>query len=121
MVLEHLSSLEARVNDLTQIVETIAAATMPPMVVDVPHVSQATPDTLNCTMGNWRGVPTGYAYQWQRDGTTPVGDGTDTYVCSAPDAGTSITCVVTATNANGSTVAPPSNAIAVPEAPAAAA
>ena len=44
-----------------------AAPTAPPANVDVPHVQQAG-DTLTCTMGNWDGEPTGYAYQWQLDG-----------------------------------------------------
>jgi hypothetical protein len=84
---------------------------------DVPHVSgtPALGETLNCTMGNWDGEPTGYAYQWKRNGSLNIG--TDaTYVVAPPDAGHSLTCVVTATNAHGSTAAPPSNAIAIPAA-----
>ena len=91
-----------------------APATDPPVNVDVPHVTQAG-NTLNCTMGNWQGTPTSYAYQWQRDGAD-VGDGAATYTVSSPDVGQTLTCVVTATNAIGSTTAPPSNGVVV-EAP----
>jgi hypothetical protein len=90
------------------------AATAPPAVVDVPHVAGngAVGDTLSCTMGNWTGEPTSYGYQWKSDGTADLGTG-GTYVVAASDSGHSITCVVTATNALGSTVAPPSNAVLV--------
>jgi hypothetical protein len=87
---------------------------LPPAVVDVPYVAGTgtVGETLTCTMGNWTGEPTSYAYQWKRDGTTDLGTD-DSYVIAAADAGSSITCVVTATNALGSTTAPPSNAVAV--------
>jgi hypothetical protein len=96
--------------------ETVVAST-PPTNVDVPHISATTltPGSfIMCTTGNWTGVPTTYAYQWKRDGTTNVGGNGPAYSIQAADAGHSITCVVTATNMGGSTAAPPSNAIAVP-------
>ena len=82
-----------------------------PVNVDIPHVSQ-TGAVLNCTMGNWNGVPTSYAYAWQIDG---LAAGTDaaTYDVIAADVGKSAACVVTATNAIGSTEAPPSNSVVV--------
>jgi hypothetical protein len=67
--------------------------------------------TLTCTMGNWTGEPTGYSYQWQSDGADIVGGSTPTYVVVEEDIGHSLACVVTATNASGSTRAPPSNAV----------
>jgi hypothetical protein len=89
-------------------------ATAPPVNVDVPHVSGtgAVGSTLNCTMGNWQGSPTGYSYAWQSDASGEVGTASS-YVVAATDAGHSITCIVTATNALGSTPAPPSNAISI--------
>jgi hypothetical protein len=85
-----------------------------PMVVDVPYVggSATVGGTLTCTMGNWTGEPTEYAYQWRRDGTG-MGSGTAAYLVVAADAGHDIDCVVTATNGNGATVAPPSNAVLI--------
>ena len=61
-------------------------ATSPPVNLTVPHVGQDG-DILSCTMGNWTGEPTAYAYQWQRDGTEDVGDGTDAYTVTADDVG----------------------------------
>lgn len=82
-----------------------------PTNVDVPYVQQAG-DTLTCTMGNWTGEPTSYMYSWSFDGMLAGADG-DTYVVTVDDVGKTATCVVTASNAMGSTVAPPSNAIIV--------
>jgi hypothetical protein len=90
-----------------------APATAPPVNRDVPHATQSG-TTLNCTMGNWEGEPTSYAYQWKIDGVN-VGTGmaTATHTVTPADVGKSATCVVTATNALGSTAAPPSNAVVI--------
>jgi hypothetical protein len=58
-------------------------------------------------MGNWTGEPDTYAYQWKLDGVN-VGTDAANYVVHANEAGQTATCVVTATNAAGSTAAPPS-------------
>ena len=89
-----------------------------PAIVDTPYASaNASPPIVgtvcSVTNGNWVGQPTGYAYQWKRDGATNVGTSVASYtLVSADIGGHRITCVVTATNASGSTAAPPSNAIA---------
>jgi hypothetical protein len=101
----------ARLADLGVVGEGEGPATAPPVNVDVPHVSQAGA-VLSCTMGNWEGTPTSYAYQWQIDGAD-VGTDANTYTAAAGDVGKSATCVVTATNAIGSTAAPPSKALVV--------
>jgi len=87
----------------------------PPQNKDVPYVggTATVGGTLNCTMGNWTGEPTGYAYRWQSDGAD-VGTGSADYVVAATDAGHVVVCIVTATNAHGSTAAPPSNAVTIP-------
>jgi len=85
----------------------------PPINIDVPYAAQEN-DVISCTMGNWTGEPASYAYQWKRDGAD-IGDGTVPYPVTAADVGTTITCVVTATNAAGSTGAPPSNDVVVTE------
>jgi hypothetical protein len=87
----------------------------PPAVTANPAVTGtgAVGNTLTCSTGTWTNQPYAYAYQWQR-GATAIGTGASTYVIAAGDSGGSITCVVTATNAAGATVAPPSNATAVP-------
>ena len=77
-----------------------------PVNKDVPHVTQSA-DTLNCTMGNWDGEPTTYGYQWKIDGAV-VGTDQATHTVTSADAGKTASCIVTATNAQGSTAAPPS-------------
>jgi hypothetical protein len=58
--------------------------------------------TLSCTTGTWTGAPTPtFTYQWQRV-TTPISGATaSTYVLVAADVGSTIRCVVTATNPIG--------------------
>jgi hypothetical protein len=92
-----------------------AALLVPPVNRDVPAVTQAGA-TLNCTMGNWDGEPTAYAYQWKLDGVD-AGDGTANYITVAGDVGKTAICTVSATNAAGTTVGPPSNQVMIaPEA-----
>jgi hypothetical protein len=96
-------------------IDGVAGVLAPPGVVDIPYVSGAAAhgSQLSCTQGNWVGTPTSYAYQWKRNGTTNVGTSANTYTTVVGDVGTSIGCVVTATNATGSTAAPISNQITV--------
>jgi hypothetical protein len=82
-----------------------------PTNVDVPHVSQ-NGNVLNCTMGNWRGEPDSYDYQWEVDGVD-VGSNAPDYPVAPGDVGKSATCTVTATNEHGSTIAQPSVPITV--------
>ena len=77
-----------------------------PVNVDVPHVQQEGAN-LTCTMGNWQGEPTSYAYAWTVDGAT-AGSDAATYAVQPEDVGKAGVCTVTATNAAGSTVAPAS-------------
>ena len=83
-----------------------------PINIDVPHCYQEGA-SLTCTMGNWTGQPDVYAYQWKLDGTTDIGDGSQSYTPTPDDAGHTVTCVVSATNAIGTTEAPPSNGVGV--------
>lgn len=111
---DELSVLNGAVVELQHYEELLSTPEEPteaPVNVDVPYVSQAG-DTLNCTMGNWQNEPDQYEYQWQLDGVD-VGTGTANYVVTADDIGSVAICVVTAANALGSTVAPPSNAVVV--------
>ena len=82
-----------------------------PVNAVVPAVTQ-TADALNCTMGEWDGEPTGYAYAWKLDGED-VGTDSASHTVTALDTGKSATCTVTATNAHGSTAAPPSVPVVV--------
>jgi hypothetical protein len=80
--------------------------TTAPANTAVPAVTQAG-DTLTCTQGTWSGEPTSYGYQWKVDGAV-VGTDAATHTVTAADAGKAASCIVTATNAHGSTAAPPS-------------
>jgi hypothetical protein len=58
---------------------------------------------LICDTGMWKNSPTSYTFTWQRDETTVQGPGPDNvYNLTAADLGTTITCIVTATNSEGS-------------------
>ena len=58
--------------------------------------------TLSCTQGTWTNSPTSYAYQWQRGGVNISGATSASYVTVSADGGTSVGCLVTASNAAGS-------------------
>lgn len=60
--------------------------------------------TLTCSQGTWSNSPTSYAFQWKSGGAN-VGLNQATYSPIGSDAGNTITCAVTATNANGSATA----------------
>jgi hypothetical protein len=88
-----------------------AAPMAPPVNRDIPYIAQEGA-VLTATMGNWDGAPTDYAYQWRLDGAD-AGDGTATYTTVAGDVGKTAICVVSATNAAGTTAAPPSNQVLI--------
>ena len=68
-------------------------------------------ETLTSTTGTWTGVGTiTFAYQWQRNDVNISGATSSTYLLVADDDNTSITCVVTATDSEGTGTAT-SNAI----------
>jgi hypothetical protein len=61
-------------------------------------------DVLTTTTGTWTGYPASftYAYQWRRNGSNIGGATASSYTIVAGDSAASITCLVTATNAEGS-------------------
>lgn len=61
--------------------------------------------TLSCSTGTWSNTPTGYAYQWLRDGSNISGATSSTYQLQSGDEGADVSCRVTASNAAGSTSA----------------
>jgi hypothetical protein len=82
-------------------------ATATPVNSVLPAISGTTAQgqTLTTTNGTWTNSPTSFTYQWKRGGTNISGATATTYVLTATDVGTTITCAVTATNSFGSTSA----------------
>lgn len=76
----------------------------PPVNSTLPVISGTTSvgSVLNTTNGTWTNSPSSFSYQWKR-GATNIGTNTTTYTLVQADAAQNITCVVTATNAAGST------------------
>jgi hypothetical protein len=101
-------------NDMADAITGALGLIEPPVNIDAPFVTGtgAVGSVLSCTMGNWAYSPTGYGYQWTRNGANIAGATASTRLLAAADAGTNVACPVTATNAAGSTTVN-SNAVAV--------
>lgn len=76
----------------------------PPAVTATPTITGSTTlgSVLSCSQGTWNGSPTGYAYQWKRDGSNVSGETTNTHTIVAADQGHGLSCTVTANNSAGS-------------------
>jgi hypothetical protein len=57
--------------------------------------------TLSCSTGTWTETPSGYTYQWQRSNVDIGGATGATHLLVGADAGTTLTCIVTASNSAG--------------------
>lgn len=68
---------------------------------------------LTATTGSWNYAPSSFAYQWIRGPGTNIGTNASTYTLVAGDSGFPVRCAVTAVNAAGSTLGPPSDPIKV--------
>jgi hypothetical protein len=75
----------------------------PPVPVASPQVTGTAEagHTLSCSTGGWSYFPTAYAYQWSLNGTPIVGATGSTYPVQKIDEGSTLTCTVTASNAEG--------------------
>jgi hypothetical protein len=84
-----------------QVPAVLPVNTVAPVVSGNPVVAWR----LSCDTGTWSNTPTGYAYQWMSGGL-PIGGavGPD-HILTDDDAGTSVSCQVIATNAQGNGVA----------------
>ena len=80
-----------------------------------PYISGTTTidSVLTSTLGGWLNSPTSYAFQWNRNFSPIPSATTSTYTLVQADSASAITCVVTATNALGSTPST-SNTLTIP-------
>jgi hypothetical protein len=74
------------------------AVTAAPAISGTASVGQA----LSCGQGSWTGNPTGFSYQWSRDGAAISGGAAASYTVQTADEGHTLTCTVTASRADGS-------------------
>ena len=106
-----LGAVSANSNS-TASVTALPVNTVAPVVSGTVQVGQ----TLSTTNGTWTGTPTPtFAYQWQRGASNIGGATSSTYVIQSADIGSTIRCVVTATNTVGSASANSNSTIAVPD------
>ena len=69
--------------------------------------------TLVSTYGTWDNYPSSFAFQWQRNTSNISGATSNTYLVDAADVGSTLRCVVTATNSFGSASANSANTATV--------
>lgn len=71
-------------------------------------------EELTCSDGEWSGDPDSFSRVWQRDGVTVDGATLATYVVTSDDAGTDLSCAVTAYNDAGASGPASSAPVSVP-------
>jgi len=90
-------------NAITGMGSGVAAAGPINLVAPVISGTAERGQTLSSTTGTWSGVGTiTYAYQWKRNGSNISGATSATYLLLAADDNALITCLVTATDSEGS-------------------
>ncbi|HWF35743.1 MAG TPA: hypothetical protein VG295_10220 [Solirubrobacteraceae bacterium] len=70
---------------------------------------------LTCSNGVWLPSPSGFTYQWARNGVPIAGATSSVYTVQIGDEGASLTCTVSGSNGGGTGVSSPSAAIVVAE------
>jgi hypothetical protein len=88
----------------------------PPVSSAPPTISGAATAgaVLSCAPGAWTNGPTGYAYQWSRNGTPLAGATGPTYTVQTLDEGSALACTVTASNQAGAGPPATSSGVRVP-------
>jgi hypothetical protein len=76
----------------------LLTATVAPHITGVPQPGR----TLTCVPGTWNEPPTGFTYGWERNGKTIPGARSAGYRVRIADEANRVACVVTASNAAGS-------------------
>jgi hypothetical protein len=100
-------AVPAYVSGIAALDPTAPNNTVAPAITGTQTVGQV----LTCSTGTWVGAATiTFAYQWYRDGAAISGQTAATHTLVTADVGTTLTCVVTASNSMGAVPAT-SNAI----------
>ena len=108
---DYLNNDRTHAREIAKLVADVLGEIEAPVNRDVPYASLQN-SVLDCTMGNWDGEPTSYAYEWHVNGVAN-GVTTQRHTVTEANVGEGWACVVTATNALGSTKAPMSNTVVV--------
>ena len=108
---DYLNNDRTHAREIARLVADVLGEIEAPVNRDVPYASLQN-SVLDCTMGNWDGEPETYAYEWHVNGVSN-GVKTQRHTVTEANAGEGWACVVTATNALGSTKAPMSNTVVV--------
>ncbi len=98
---------DADLRTVSGVLGDVPANSVPPLLSGSPVVGQ----NLACSLGTWSGTPA-LARRWLRN-ETQVGSG-ENYVVTAADVGTRVSCEVSATGADGQTVASSATVVPVP-------
>ncbi len=90
----------------------------PPLDFEAPRLTGAAAvgGTLHCSEGAWEGGVVRYGYTWLRNGSVIEGQGSPNYTVQPADAGSVISCKVTAFNKSGGSESALSNVVRIPAA-----
>ena len=97
-------SIARRISNNNAFFSVSGSASLAPVNTVLPVITGTTTEgqVLSVSDGTWTNSPSGYTYQWLRDGVS-IGSATaNTYTLQAADVGTRIACTVTASNGSGS-------------------
>ena len=97
------AAYEANGTEYAQPFDKTDALPLPPKNTKLPVITGTARagKKLTCSRGSWANNPTGYTYQWNRNGTQLAGATGSTYTVQTLDEGTTLTCTVTAANPGG--------------------
>lgn len=95
--------LDDFISEIVTAVNAVAPIAPANTVLPVISGTAQADEILSVTTGTWSNGPTGFTYQWRRGGSNIGGATASTYTLVVGDVAANIDCIVTATNAGGST------------------